>query len=795
MNDMHQAHFPLTTAQLEIWLAEALTPGTAQYNIAEYLEIHGPVDPVLFEVALRQVVGEAESLHLGFTNDDGDGPRQILGRTVDWPFPVVDISAEPDPQAAAESWMQADLAKPRDLIGGPLFAYALFRAGSNRFFWYQRNHHLLMDGFGGGLIARRLADVYTAMVEGREPEPSPFGPFQDLLAADAEYRISEVFLRDRQYWQERFADRPDPVSLAGRRVPASGILRRQARLSPETSTALRELARDAGTTLPQLLTALAVAYLHRMTGTTDLVVGSPVTGRTGRAMRTITGTVSNVVPLRLAVGAELTLKDLLGQVGRELRRALRHQRYRSEDLRRDLGLGTDRQLYATMVNIEPFDYELRFAGHETSARNLANGPSRDLDIYVFDRGPSHSLGIAVNANAALYDAEEVAAHQGRLIRLLDAIVADPGQRIGSIELLEPEERQRLLVEWNDTARPVPESTLPALFEAQAARTPDAAALVFEEEALSYADLNARANRLAHRLIALGAGPETLVGLCLERSVEMVVGLLAILKAGAAYLPLDPDYPEERLGFMLEDARPAVLVTTAGLSHRLATDAPRLLLDDPDVQAGLAEGPDTNPADAGRSQPLLPHHPAYVIYTSGSTGKPKGVVVSRTSLDAFLAAAAAEAPLAPDDRLLAVTTIGFDIAGLELFLPLIRGARIILAGRETVRDPTAMARLIAAQGATTLQATPSFWQGLVEAQPQALAGLQVLVGGEALPRQLAGRLAGLSGRGIVNLYGPTEATIWATAARIEEAFPGEPSIGRPLANDRVHVLDGSLRPVP
>lgn len=275
MNDMHQTHFPLTTAQSEIWLAETLTPGTAQYNIAEYLEIHGPIDPVLFEVALRQVVGDAESLHLRFINDDGDGPRQILDRTADWPFPVIDISGEPDPQAAAESWMQADLAKPRDLIGGPLFAYVLFRAGSNRFFWYQRNHHPIIDGFGGGLIARRLADVYAATVEGREPGPSPFGSFQNLLAADAEYRISEVFLRDRQYWQERFADRPDPVSLAGRRMPAGGILRRQTRLSPETSTALRVLARDAGTTLPQLLTALAMTYLHRMTGTTDLVVGSP----------------------------------------------------------------------------------------------------------------------------------------------------------------------------------------------------------------------------------------------------------------------------------------------------------------------------------------------------------------------------------------------------------------------------------------------------------------------------------------------------------------------------------------
>ncbi|MBW8727332.1 MAG: non-ribosomal peptide synthetase, partial [Inquilinus limosus] len=457
MNELSKVSHALSAAQSEVWLAETLTPGTAQYNIAEYLEIHGPVDEALFEAALRQVVLEAESLNVTFV-EDVDGPRQILDASVNWSLSVIDVSAESDPQAAAEGWMQADLARPVVPTCGPLFAYALFRAGSDRFFWYQRNHHIVMDAFGGGLIARRLAEIYTALVEGREPQPNPFRPFRDLLTADADYRDSEAFRRDRQHWLERLAGRPEPVSLAGRQAPVLGIRRRRTLLPDETTMALRERAGAAGSTFPQMLIALAVAYLHRMSGETDLVVGLPVTARAGRELRRIPGMISNVVPLRLTVGPEMALADLLGQVGGAVHRALRHQRYRSEDLRRDLELGTGRPLFATTINIMSFDYDIRFAGHAASARNVSNGLARDLDLYVCDRGPGQAIEIGFDANAALYSADDLASHEGRLTRLLEAAAADPARPIGSIDLLDPEERRRILVEWNDTAHPVPAAT-------------------------------------------------------------------------------------------------------------------------------------------------------------------------------------------------------------------------------------------------------------------------------------------------------------------------------------------------
>ncbi|MGO4851078.1 condensation domain-containing protein, partial [Inquilinus sp. 2KB_12] len=464
MNDMHQALFPLTAAQSEIWLAEMLTPGTAQYNVAEYLELHGPIDPVLFEMALRLVVAEAESLNVAFI-DEGNGPRQILDPAADWPFPVIDVSSESDPMATVEAWMQADLARPVNLIGGPLFTYALFRAGPDRVFWYQRYHHILIDGVGAALIASRLADVYTALVEGREPGPTPFGPFRDLVAADAEYRTSKAFLRDQGYWMNRFADRPDPITLAGRQLSTGRIERHRTHLSPETSSALRDCARASSLTLPQLLTALTAAYLHRMTAATDLVIGVPVTARSGRALRMIPGMASNIAPLRLTIVPKMNLEEFHRHVGQELRTALRHQRYRYEDLRRDLGLGTGGQhLYATAVNVEPFDYEVRFADCVASARNLANGPARDLGIFFFDRGPSQALELGFDADAGPHSKADLAAHQVRLTRLLQAAAADPGQRIGSIDLLDPDERRTILVEWNDTARPVPQATLPELFE-------------------------------------------------------------------------------------------------------------------------------------------------------------------------------------------------------------------------------------------------------------------------------------------------------------------------------------------
>ena len=375
-----------------------------------------------------------------------------------------------------------------------------------------------------------------------------------------------------------------------------------------------------------------------------------------------------------------------------------------------------------------------------------------------------------------------------------AVAADPNQRIGHIDILEPEERRQILVDWNDTACELPNTTLPALFEAQVRRSPEATALVFEESTLTYAQLNAQANRLAHRLIGQGIGPENLVAVALPRSAEMVVCLLAILKSGAAYLPLDPDHPAERLAYILQDAQPACVFTTAQIAHRLPDRTPRLILEHPDCIRALAKDPQSNPSNPERSQPLRSLNAAYVIYTSGSTGTPKGVLVTHDSLRNFLLAMQEYFPLDPNDRLLAVTTVGFDIAALELFLPLLSGARLVIAPKESVQHPPTLGRMIKKTGTTILQATPALWNVLVASNAEELQSLRILVGGEALPRGLCRALRGLSGQ-LTNLYGPTETTIWSTAMMLREDDALSPAIGRPIWNTRVYVLDASLQPVP
>ncbi|KJS52296.1 hypothetical protein VM98_32370, partial [Streptomyces rubellomurinus subsp. indigoferus] len=355
------------------------------------------------------------------------------------------------------------------------------------------------------------------------------------------------------------------------------------------------------------------------------------------------------------------------------------------------------------------------------------------------------------------------------------------------------ERLRLLTTWNDTARPVPDGDVAQQFAARARHTPDSPALLFEGTVLSYAELDRRANRLAHHLTALGAGPERLVAVALPRSAEMVVALLAVLKSGAAYIPIDPDYPADRVGYMLEDARPALLVTTGEVADRTdpTGSVTHVLLDDPATLLAVAGLPDGDPA-AGRPA-ADPATPAYVIYTSGSTGRPKGVVIPRAALTNFLATMAERFPMGADDRLVAVTTVAFDIAGLEMWLPLTSGAGVLLAPKDTVLDPARLAELITGSRATFLQATPSLWQALLAHDPAALAGVRALVGGEAVPAGLAAALREAAAD-VTNVYGPTETTIWSTAALLGER-PGAPTIGGPIGNTRVYILDSALRPVP
>jgi nonribosomal peptide synthetase DhbF len=785
-----------SVAQRGMWFAQRFSPSNSIFNIAEMVEIHGPIDVTLFETALRQTAMEAEAVRLCFV-ENTVGLQQFVRSSVEGIMPFMDFSSDADPMAATERWMRAEFTAPHDPLHDRLWTCALIKAAADRFFWYHRSHHILLDGFGAGLFARRLADVYSALVEGRAPGDTSFGPLEELIAEDHAYRSSERFRRDRDYWMTRFADRPEPVTLATKQTPnQGGLLRRTCLLPAAAVDVMRGFSRQAESTLPQLMIAATAAYFYRMTGVEDLVLGLPVTARVGRRLRQIPGMVANVVPLRVTMHAGMPVHELIQTVGRQVREALRHQCYRYEDLRRDLHLlAEQKHLLTTVINIEPFDYDLRFDGHSVSVHNLSNGSVEDLAIFVYDRGDGKGLRIDFDANPALYSAADLDAHQQRFLKLLEALVDNPDRLIGAIDILDPTERHRLLVAHNNTTNDTIIAPVAALFEEQVQRSPYAAAIVTEEGTLSYRLLNARANRLAHGLIARGIGPEDLLALAVPRSADMLVSLLAIQKAGAAYLPLDPEYPVERLSGMLDDAKPAAILTTKQIAAQLPRPASQLIiLNDAEIIASLAVLPETNPTDRHRVRPLVADNPAYVIFTSGSTGRQKGVVITQANLSNFIAAMQARFGLGHGDRLLAVTTIGFDIASLELYLPLVSGARVIIPSHQVARHPPSLAKLLIETGASIMQATPALWQMLLNHDPEVLQGLRILVGGEALPRRLARELKSV-GYDLTNLYGPTETTVWSTASEVSEAEVDAPSIGRPIRNTQVYVLDAGLQPVP
>ncbi|MGW5171765.1 amino acid adenylation domain-containing protein [Streptomyces nodosus] len=785
------AGLPLTAAQSGMWYAQALDPLSPAQNTAECLEIDGPLDPGLFTQALRQVLSEAEPLRVR-VEDGPDGPRQYLHAAPQLPLTVRDLRGD-DAARRAEEWMRDDLTTPCDLAAGPLLRHALFRVGDERWLWYQRVHHLVIDGYGYSLLVRRTAEVYTALARGDQPPPCRFGRLADLVEDDTAYRHSDTFTADRAHWSAAFADRPQAPRLAGRgALPSRTFLRRGTRLSPQTTGRLRELAARLRATWPDVLIAAQALYVSRATGRPDVVLGLPMMGRMGSAALRVPGMVMNVLPLRLAVTPATTFAELVRQVVLGIREVRRHQRYRYEDVRRDLGLlGEHRALVGPLVNIMPFDYGVDFAGAPARARNLSAGPVDDLTVNIYDRGDGEGLAIDHDGNPALYDESALTAHQERFVGLLDRLLdADPQEPSATVGIATPDELTLVLDEFNRTTEPVPPTTLIGPIEAQAMRTPDATAVVFGDTSLTYSELNVGANRLAHHLQSLGAGPGTVVAVSVPRSADLVLALLAVLKAGAAYLPLDPDYPAQRLAYMLQDARPVCAITDRADRLPEDTGVPPVALDGLD----LSGAPWINPPRA-----LTPNHPAYVIYTSGSTGRPKGVVVPHRAIDNRLCWMQHAYRMTPEDRVLQKTPSSFDVSVWEFFWPLRQGATLVIAEPGLHKDPLGLARLIREQAVTTCHFVPPMLQVFL-AEPES-AGCdgplrQVFCSGEALPRETTLAFARtLPGVELHNLYGPTEAAVDVSHHTCDPADMGPVPIGRPVWNTHLYVLDASLQPCP
>ncbi|WP_173390853.1 non-ribosomal peptide synthetase, partial [Actinomadura litoris] len=764
--------------QLGMWHGQHLAPGNRAFSVAEYLDIRGPVDPDLLARAARIRVEEAEALRLRVRVVDGE-PRQYVHDAADYPVHVLDVSAEPDPRAAAEAWMRAELDRPRDLEGGPLYSHALLKLAADRWFWYSSGHHVVVDGQGGVAVAARGAEIYTALAEGRSPSEGRLEPVSVLMDAEDAYRASDALDADRRYWRDLLADLPAVTE-------AESGHRRRARTAPVryTSTSgsdavdvLKAAARRLRTSLAGFLIAAAAVYEHRMTGARDVVVGVPVRARSGRRENGIPGMTSNVLPIRFAIDTGTTVEEAVRQTSRAVREALRHQRYRYEAMLRDLAIA-DGELFGLLVNVMTFDYDLRFGDCAATAHNLSTGPVNGVRIDVYDRS---GMQVNVDANPDVHDLAGAERVSRRFLGIAEWMAAAaPGDRVGRAPLMGEDEARRVLAEWNDTAAEVPGSgsTLPELFEARVAVDPGAVAVVFEGVEWTFGEVEERANRLARLLVSRGVGAESVVGVRLDRSVDLVVALLGVVKAGGAYLPIDPEYPADRVEYVVEAAGAVCVVT-------------------PEVMAASAEFSGEKMGSGDRS--LHADNSAYVIFTSGSTGRPKGVVVSHAGIVNRLGWMQSRFGLAVGDRVLQKTPAGFDVSVWEFFWPLLEGATLVVARPDGHRDPAYLSALVRDQRVTVMHFVPSMLEAFL-AEPSAgrCGGLRYVVcSGEALPLPVQQRFfAVLPGVELHNLYGPTEASVDVTAWRCRpEQVEGPVPIGAPVANTRVYVLDGSLGPAP
>ncbi|WP_329388648.1 amino acid adenylation domain-containing protein [Streptomyces sp. NBC_01716] len=785
----------LLAAQEGIWTGHHLDLDSPAYNTAEYVEIHGPVDTAVFGEALRRVVSETQALNVRFDTVDGQ-PRQITRSVAGWRPHISDLTDRSSPSEAALAWMRRDLARPVDLRRDLVFGHALFRIGPDHFLWYHRVHHIALDGFGLALVARRVAAVYTALVGGERIGDSGFGTLASVRSEERAYRESERFAQDRAYWAGRFADRPSVAALAERpALPARTFLRRVTDLGTEQSAALRAVAQRLSVTWSDIVLSVTAAYLRRATNEDEIVLSLPVMGRLGSVSLRVPCMVRNILPLRVTVREGDSLRDLATRVSGELRSGLPHQRYRYEQMRRDLQLvGGGRRLSGLGVNIMPFEYDLRFAGHRSTVHNLSAGPVDDMAINVYDRAEGAGLRIAVDANPELYAETELTRHQQGFLSLLRMAVAEPDSALGA-----PARSRTVTVldggPLSGPARPV----LKRIAD-HAARRGGAPAVEHDGSLLTYAELFGSARRLARRLTARGAGPGTVVAVALPRGIDLVTTVLGVLLCGAAYCPLDPRAPASRTEAMLADTEPSVTVTTG--AHAMAVPHGELLLldRDEDTRPPVADEPAGPGPFAGSPGPDAL---AYVMYTSGSTGRPKGVDISHGALAHFVAGASDRYGLRPEDRVLQFAPPHFDTSVEEIFLTLCAGATLVVRTDDMTESVPRLMDACATLRISFLDLPTAYWHELAHALSTGSTVLPdaihtVVIGGEAaLPERVDRwrRTVRPSVR-LLNTYGPTEATVVATVAELhDEALPalppGDVPIGVPLPGTRAAVVGDEL----
>ncbi|CAM7884452.1 enterobactin non-ribosomal peptide synthetase EntF [Klebsiella quasipneumoniae] len=789
---------PLVAAQPGIWMAERLSTLPGAWSVAHYVELRGALDPALLGKAIVAGLQQADTLSLRFEEQEGEVWQWVAAERTFAEPPIIDLRTTPDPHRAATERMQADLAQDLRVDGGnPLVCHQLLRVGDDRWYWYQRYHHLLVDGFSFPAITRQIAAIYRAWQRGEATPESPFTSFAEVVDEYQRYAGSEAWQRDKAFWQAQRQALPAPASLSaaplGGRAAGSDIWRMKLEMNAD---AFRRLASHVPQCQPaDLALALTTLWLGRLCNRMDYAAGFIFMRRMGSAALTSTGPVLNVLPLAVHIDAQETLADLAMRLAAQLKKMRRHQRYDAEQIVRDSGKAAgDEPLFGPVLNVKVFDYQLDIDGVEAVTHTLATGPVNDLELALFP-DETGGLSLEILANKARYDEAELRRHMARLTALLVQFAADPTLRCGDAEMLSADELTRLAA-VNDTAVPLPATTLSALVADQARKTPDAPALADANWQFSYREMRQQVVALAQLLRQRGVKPGDSVAVALPRSVFLTLALHGIVEAGAAWLPLDTGYPDDRLRMMLEDARPSLLIASADQLARFS--------DIPGLESLCYQQPLAVVDDA----PLAlskPDHTAYIIFTSGSTGRPKGVMVGQTAIVNRLLWMQDRYPLSAQDVVAQKTPCSFDVSVWEFWWPFIAGAQLVMAEPEAHRDPQAMQQFFARYGVTTTHFVPSMLAAFVASlDADSVAACRTLrrvfCSGEALPTELCREWERLTGAPLHNLYGPTEAAVdvsWYPACGPELAAVTGSSvpIGWPVWNTGLRILDAAMRPVP
>jgi amino acid adenylation domain-containing protein len=786
-------NLPLSFAQQRLWFFNQFEPGSPSYNLPRAVALQGKLNIDALAASLNEIIKRHEILRTSFTISDGQ-PIQIISDYVNLQLPLIDLQNLPQKQRKEELYRLAheEAQTGFELTQTPLLRAKLLQLETESFVILLTLHHIISDGWSTDILIKEVATIYSDLCAGRMSSLSQL-PIQyaDFAMWQRQWLEGEELKNQLAYWQQKLSgeipilqlptDRPRPAIQTYTGKTLSFVLPKS------LSAGLKNLSKQEGVTLFMTLLAAFKTLLYRYTNQTDILVGSPIANRNRAEIENLIGFFVNTLVLRSNLSGNPTFRDLLQQVREVSLGAYAHQDLPFEKLveviqpERNLSHNPLFQVMFVLQNAPMRQLELPGLKVEPLENN---GTSAKFDLTLIIEDVEQGLIANFEYNTDLFDEETISQLAANFEVLLTGIVTKPEQQIGKLPLLTNTEKQRLL-DWSQGEICLqPGLCLHQLFETQVEKTPDAVAVVFENEYLTYKELNQKANQLAHYLQKLGVGKEVLVGICVERSLEMVIGLLAILKAGGAYVPLDPTYPQERLGYMLADSQLSVLLTQKSLLEYIPNHHSQVVCLDEEKDK-ISQQIASNPINKTTPKDL-----AYVIYTSGSTGKPKGVQISHSAVVNFLMAMAKKPGLTAEDILLSVTTLSFDIAGLEIYLPLTVGAQTVIVSSQEARDGIELLQCLNSCGATVMQATPATWQMLLSAGWKGNKQLKILCGGEAIDYTLAQQLQERS-KELWNLYGPTETTIWSAAYQIENSV----AIGNPIANTQFYILDSYHQLVP